>query len=144
MQTNTYLTTSAFTNPFLSSLGRRRRSENIIAILNLFFHPRHFTLNFWCEVFDIRDQGPWTGTRPRCLRLNESCFNKSFEFIAQNACKIIRHDGGLKKRLRTNPLPSNRPCTFQDCMTSFIYWQALYIVKSFIFFNKFYIFCNKF
>ena len=43
------------------------------------------------------------------------------QFIAQNACKIILHDGGLKKRLRTNPLPSNRPCTFQDCVTTFIY-----------------------
>ena len=33
---NTYLTTSAFRNPFLSSLERRRRLENLIAILNLF------------------------------------------------------------------------------------------------------------
>ena len=29
-----------------------------------------------CEVFDIRDQGPWTGTTPRCSRLNESCWPK--------------------------------------------------------------------
>ena len=68
--------TSAFTNPFLSSLERRRRSENIIAILNLFSIRETSRFNFWCEVFDIRDQGPWTGTTPRCLRLNESCWPK--------------------------------------------------------------------
>ena len=30
--------------------------------------------NFRCEVSDIGDQGPWTGTTPRGLRLNESCW----------------------------------------------------------------------
>ena len=32
--------------------------------------------NFRCEVFDIRDHGPWTGATPRCLLLNESCWPK--------------------------------------------------------------------
>ena len=68
--------TSAFTNPFLSSLERRRRPENIIAILNLFSIRETSRFNFWYKVFDIRDQGPWTGTTPRCLRLNESCWPK--------------------------------------------------------------------
>ena len=60
-------------------------------------------------------------------------FNKSFEFIAQNACKIIRRDGGINKRLGTNPLPSNRPCMFQDCVTSFIYRDKFYFLTSFIY-----------
>ena len=58
--------------------------------------------------------------------------SKSFEFIAQNACKIIRRDGGINKRLGTNPLPSNRPCMFQDCVTSFIYRDKFYFLTSFI------------
>ena len=76
MWTNTYLTTSAFTNPFLSSLERHRRPENMIAILNLFpvRETSHFSFRY--EVFDIRDQGPSIGTTPRCLRWNESFWPK--------------------------------------------------------------------
>ena len=58
------MTTSAFTNPFLSSLERRRRPENIIALLNLFSVRETSHFNFRCEVFDIRDQGPSIGTTP--------------------------------------------------------------------------------
>ena len=68
--------TSAFTYPFLSSLERRRRPENIIAILNLFSVRETSRFNFRREVFDIRDQGPWIVTTPRCLRLNGSCWPK--------------------------------------------------------------------
>ena len=51
METITYLT-SAFINPFLSSLERRRRPENIIAILNLFSVRETSRFNFRREVFD--------------------------------------------------------------------------------------------
>ena len=80
MQTNTYFTTSAFTNPFLSSLERHQRPENIIAILNLFFRPRDFwslhasTLNTKFSIYVTSDQGPWICATPWCLRLNESCW----------------------------------------------------------------------
>ena len=53
MQTNTYLTTSAFTNPFLSFLERRRRPENIIVILNLFFVRETSRFNF---IYVTRDR----------------------------------------------------------------------------------------
>ena len=76
MKANTYLTTSACTNLFLSSLERRRWPENIIAILNLISVRETSRFNFRCKVFHIRDQGPWTGTTPRCLSLNESCWPK--------------------------------------------------------------------
>ena len=67
----------------LSSLERRRRPKNIIAILNLFSVRETSRFNSRREVFDILDQGPWIGktptsTTPRCLRLlvNESCWPK--------------------------------------------------------------------
>ena len=56
MSANTYLTTSAFTNPFLSSLERRRRPENIIAILNLFSVRETSRFNFRREVFVTSDR----------------------------------------------------------------------------------------
>ena len=49
------MTYAYFTNLFLSSLELRRLlKNNIIANLNLFFHPRDLTLK--SEVFDARDR----------------------------------------------------------------------------------------
>ena len=50
--------------------------KNIIAILNRWTVRETSRFNFRCKVFDIRDQGPWIGTTPRCLRLNKSCWPK--------------------------------------------------------------------
>ena len=50
MSAITYLT-SSFTNLFLSSLERRRRPQNIIAILNLFFRPRANPSTLWLSRF---------------------------------------------------------------------------------------------
>ena len=48
------MTYASFTNPFLSSLERRRLlKNNIIANLNLFFCPRDLTLK--SEVFEACD-----------------------------------------------------------------------------------------
>ena len=51
--------TSAFTNPFLSSLERRRRPENIIALLNLFFPSERLhtsTLDAKFSTYMTRDR----------------------------------------------------------------------------------------
>ena len=57
---------------FFSGMSSTTRKHN--HNLEPFFCPRDFTLQ--PEVFDIRDQGRWTGTTPRCLRLNDSCWPK--------------------------------------------------------------------
>ena len=46
-------------------LNRRRRTENIIAILNLLTSP-----------FNFRHTWPWIGTTRPCLPLNKSCWPK--------------------------------------------------------------------
>ena len=66
--------TSAFTNPFLSSMEHCQRPKNIIAILNLFFRPRGLTLQL--ETWSFRYTWPWIGTPLRCLCLNKSCWLK--------------------------------------------------------------------
>ena len=75
---NTYLKTSAFTNPFRTFFSRTLSTtqNHIIAILNLFSVRETSHFKFRCEVFDIRDQGPWIVTTPWCLRLNGSCWPK--------------------------------------------------------------------
>ena len=47
--------TSAFTNPFLSSLEGHRQPENRIAILNLFPVQETSRFNFRHKVFNTRD-----------------------------------------------------------------------------------------
>ena len=62
----------------LSSLERRRRPKNIIAILNPFFlseRPHASTLDAKFSRYVTRDR-EFNSTTPRCLRLNESCWPK--------------------------------------------------------------------
>ena len=57
--------------PFFSGTSSTTRKHN-----RTFSVRETSQFNFRCEAFDIRDQGPWTGTTQRCLRLNESCWPK--------------------------------------------------------------------
>ena len=62
--------TSAFTNPLRTFFSRTLSTtqKHIIAIFNLFSVRETSRFKFRCEVFNIRDQGPWIVTTPRCLR----------------------------------------------------------------------------
>ena len=64
--------------PFFSGTSSMTRKHN--SNLEPFFPSERLLItsrfNFKYEVFVIRDQGPWIGATPRCLRLNERCWPK--------------------------------------------------------------------
>ena len=86
---------SAFTNPFLSSLERRRRPKKHNRNLEPFFHPRDFTLQLLMRSFRYT----WPGT---VNWYNTTMFTLKWKLLTQNTVQMaikkgVNHSNNKKR-----------------------------------------------